>query len=409
MALSDEDCRAAVAAYVEHGRDAVAAARATGQARNTFANRLMRAAERGMMLGEAPAMPGYAVKSVSENVDGKWVKQTKAPGEVFAVPDGMRLKGVSALTDGEGRVIQQWNLARDGGERDPLAIAESLKAAFSSFEPAAIPSIPLRADGEGDKLLNIVPAGDWHFGLHVWGRQAENDWDLKIAEPTIGDAAVEAIQRAPLAGVGVLLGGGDLLHSDSSKNATFKGTPVDVDGRYQKIIEATTRVKVRVIDAMLLRHGRVIVRILPGNHDRDACVAIVYFLKAWYRNDPRVLIDTDPSDFWWMPFGACLFGAAHGDRAKVSKMPGIMASRRAADWGSSRFRYVHGFHLHHSVKFADEDFGVVSEVHQAPIPQDSWHYGEGYMSGRSIQSITYHAGLGEYGRSRVPILDGAKL
>jgi len=35
----------------------------------------------------------------------------------------------------------------------------------------------------------------------------------------------------------------------------------------------------------LLVHG---VRILKGNHDEHAAVAVSYFLLAWYRNEPRV-------------------------------------------------------------------------------------------------------------------------
>lgn len=47
------------------------------------------------------------------------------------------------------------------------------------------------------------------------------------------------------------------------------------------------------------------------------------------------------------------------------------------------------------------------ESHQAPIPQDSWHYGEGFLSGRSLQTITYHSAVGEIGRVRVAMIDAA--
>lgn len=103
-----------------------------------------------------------------------------------------------------------------------------------------------------------------------------------------------------------------------------------------------------------------------------------------------------------------MIGATHGHMVKIKDMPSIMAHRRAADWGTTRYRYVHGFHLHHSAKIATEGNGVVCEVHQAPIPQDAYHYGSGYLSGRSLQAITYHGEFGEIGRVRTAILDGKK-
>ena len=134
--------------------------------------------------------------------------------------------------------------------------------------------------------------------------------------------------------------------------------------------------------AALRRHEHVTLRILPGNHDEHSAVAIAYFLLAWYRNEPRVTVDVDPSLFFWFRFGAVLLGATHGHTVKIAQMPSIMAHRRASDWGETKFRYCHGFHLHHSAKTATEGDGVICEVHQAPIPQDAWHFGAGFLSGR---------------------------
>jgi hypothetical protein len=51
-----------------------------------------------------------------------------------------------------------------------------------------------------------------------------------------------------------------------------------------------------------------------------------------------------------------------------------------------------------------EGQGCVSEVHQSPVPQDGWHYAFGFLSGRSMQSITYHRDFGERARARVAVL-----
>ncbi len=166
-----------------------------------------------------------------------------------------------------------------------------------------------------------------------------------------------------------------------------------------------TRITVRTVDAMLRRHDRILVRILKGNHDEHCAVAIAHFLYAWYRNEPRVAVDLDPSLFWYARFGRVMLAATHGHETKLQDLPGVMAARRAEDWGLTRFRYAHGFHIHHKKLLGFEAGAVVAESRQAPVAQDAWHHGAGFLSGRSIQTITYHRAYGEVSRAREAILD----
>ena len=84
----------------------------------------------------------------------------------------------------------------------------------------------------------------------------------------------------------MVLGGGDLIHSDTNDNKTARsGNALQVDGRYDKVIGAACRLVARTIDAALHTHNRVRVRILKGNHDEHAAVAVAYYLLGWYRNE----------------------------------------------------------------------------------------------------------------------------
>ncbi|ASV83166.1 hypothetical protein CES85_3944 [Ochrobactrum quorumnocens] len=56
-----------------------------------------------------------------------------------------------------------------------------------------------------------------------------------------------------------------------------------------------------------------VLRILPGNHDEDASVAVAYFLLAWYRNEPRVVVDVDLSLFFRFRFGLPIGSSNAGD------------------------------------------------------------------------------------------------
>ena len=334
-------------------------------------------------------------------VTGQSVETKRAPGEAFAVPEGHVIKGESALLDPDGRIVAKWVKTREG--HDPVDVAALLKTAFeglvSHHKPVAAP----RAD---EDLLTLVPLADWHIGMYAWGREAGANWDLDLAERVIGAAVDEVIARSPPSAHVVVLGGGDMLHADNQENRTSRsGNQLDVDGRYPRVVQVAGRMCVRTVERALARGKRVTVRLLRGNHDEHSSTALVYFLLAWFREEPRVSVDVDPSLFWWMRHGDVLLGATHGHTVKIAQMPSIMAHRRAGDWGATRHRYIHGFHLHHKSMLATEGNGCVSEIHQAPIPQDAWHFGSGFLSGRSLQTITYHKRFGEVSRARVAILD----
>lgn len=403
--VSEELLQQAAALFREHGGVSAAAA-AAGIPAGTMSNRVKRAAERGL-LGTEPVLPGFrisktaAVYDAEGNLEREFVQQKPEHGGAFAVPTGHVVKGVSALVDLDGREIVKWVKTREGHE--PVDVIAACKAAMEGYEPAAAPVPAPAASGD---LLTLFPANDWHLGMHAWGKETQENWDLKIAEDRIGQASLDAIERSPPSAQAILLGGGDLIHSDSNENRTARsGNVLQVDGRYQKVVGVACRLKARLAESMLARHGHVTVRILPGNHDEHAAVAVAYFLAAWFRNEPRVTVDLDPSLFFWHRFGKVMLGSTHGHAAKAPDMAQIMAHRRPEDWGVTRYRYVHVFHWHHKKMFATEGCGVITEVHQAPIPQDAYHFGSGFLSGRSLQTITYHRDFGEISRSRVAILD----
>jgi hypothetical protein len=405
--VSDEDLQQAVQVVKALGSQ-VAAAAHLGMSRGGLQSRLRAAALRGFLLDEKPAMPGFRISQVTDTPNGKFVQQKPEHGDAFEVPAGHVIKGVSALVNSEGEEVLKWIKTKEG-QLDPLAIAESLKDAFKDYKGSAKPAkAPPSASAD---ILTVLPCNDWHIGMFAWGKEVGGEnWDLKIAEDTIGQSVEDTVARSPSSGECVVLGGGDLLHADNSENKTSKsGNVLQVDGRYQKVVGVAAKLMVRTTDAALRRHDHVTLRILPGNHDEHSAVAVAYFLLAWYRNEPRVTVDVDPSLFWWRRFGLVMLGATHGHTVKIAQMPAIMAARRPEDWGATKFRYVHGFHLHHAAKIATEGNGVICEVHQAPIPQDAWHFGAGFLSGRSLQAITYHREFGEVGRVRTAILDAKQV
>lgn len=410
MRLPKETIEETAKLYKELGNQR-AVAEKMGIAQSVVSDRLKRASELGLN-GTEPLLEGFRIaKTTAQYRDGKlvgeFVQQRLDIGGKFEMPEGHSVKGVSALVDADGRLVQKWIKTREEQSASDL-MADMMDAytrgEFDSISPAPVIK---RESGQLEDSLTLYPFADLHVGLFSWGRETGTNWDLKISEEVHGKAIADMMDRSPNSRHGVILGGGDLIHSDNNENKTARsGNALQVDGRYQKVLMSAARLMVQAVDRALRKHEQVTVRILPGNHDEHAAVAVAYFLLAWFRDNARVTVDIDPSVFWWMRYGKVMLGATHGHTVKLQDMPQIMAHRRAEDWGATRFRYVHGFHIHHKSKYVTEGHGCICESHQTPTPQDAWHYASGFLSGRSMQSITYSPEFGEVSRVNVAVIDG---
>ncbi|MBO6755488.1 MAG: hypothetical protein JJ902_04125 [Roseibium sp.] len=407
--LSDECLIEAVEALKRAGGVKAQAARDLGLKEATYKKRISIAAKRGLYSPAPPeAPPGMAIKTRTVSmkdgaVKGESIKYGAEPGEVFKAADGHRVKGESALVDPDGRVIAKWVKTAEDVEKSALHAAEVLQNAFQDYRGVAKPLPPPSHPAE--RLLTFYPLSDFHLGLYVWGQETGGEnWNLKKAVDQIYGRFRQLIPLTPSSGECVILGGGDLFHSDTYSNTTRNsGHALDVDGRWSKVLYAGGHLLCRIVELALQHHHKITVRVLPGNHDDQSAIAVAFFLAAHFRLEQRVEVDCDPSLFWWHRFGRVMLGATHGHTVKIAKMPAIMAHRRAEDWGRTSFRYIHGFHLHHSAKTATEGEGVITEIHQSPVPQDAWHFGSGFLSGRSVCGITYHYDAGEIGRVRLPM------
>lgn len=350
------------------------------------------------LLGTSPVLPGYQIKSIAtKGEDGSWVKQTKEHGDKFKVPGGHSIKGVSALVDADGRVIQRW--VKTGAERVDLAI-DAIKEALEAYKGRAelIPQPDFTTEG----LLTVYPIADQHNGLMAWGRETGEDYDLKIGADRLRSTMSQLVSRSPASEEAIILNLGDWTHQDNNKNMTpLSGHILDVDGRYQKVVTTGFHLMTDCIDLALQKHSRVMVVNLPGNHDPNASVVLTLALLALYSKEPRVTIDDDPSDFFFHLHGNTLIGANHGHRMKPADMAMNMAVRKPVEWGKSLYRWCLFGHIHHET--LKEIGGVRCESFQTLAAKDSYSHSHGYNSGQSLNSITLDKEAGEIERCRVNI------
>jgi hypothetical protein len=397
--LSHELALEVVEAVKEHGSQA-AAARALGIAEGTFKNRYKVAVLRGLT-GTKPVLDGFEIRRTSAELDDagnvrrQWVQQKPEAGEEFAVPEGHRVKGVSALVGGDGRVISQW--IKTGDERDPVADVAAIKAALEGLQPAKPVSAPEHYDVD---LITVYPLADMHFGLMSYGRETGQDYDTNKASDRLRKWIGMTVDASPSSGTAVILDVGDTTHADDQTNQTPTSKhQLDVDTRHFRTIEIAVSSLAYAVEYALRRHARVIVRILPGNHSKTSYIAIMFALAERYRNEPRVEVQKVPGEFWVHQFGKCFLAAHHGDKAKPERIVMFLADEYAAAWGKTRHRFLWTGHLH-SHKSADIG-GVVHEQLRAMTARDAYAVANAYVGRSQLQGITLHRLHGEVLRVKV--------
>jgi hypothetical protein len=308
-------------------------------------------------------------------------------------PQGFNVKGTSTLYDEDGQVKIQWVKTQQDG-LDPEEVANVFNEMLADFSAAPV-SPPKEVEAD---LLAVYPIGDPHIGMLAHREEAGEDFDLKIATRDLQKATKMLVERSPNTDEAVVLGLGDFYHSDNPQNRTERGgNALDVDGRWHKVLKVGINLMIELVMSALAKHKHVTVKNICGNHDSNSAHFLGIAMEAYFRNEPRVTIDTSPSKFWYFEFGKILIGSTHGDTAKPEKLPGIMAADQPERWGKANFRYWYTGHIHN--KQAMEFPGVLWESFRTLAAKDAWHSSMGYRSSRDMSCIIHHKEYGEIGRN----------
>lgn len=253
-------------------------------------------------------------------------------------------------------------------------------------------------------VLALYPMGDPHLGMYAWAEETNNDFDCNIAERDLRFAVDDLVYEAPESDIGIILNLGDFFHTDSSENRTNRsGHPLDVDTRWQRLLDIGINVMRYTINKALTKHKTVIVRNNIGNHDERSSVMLATALRLLYENNPRVQIDKSVNAFWYYKFGTNMLGSCHGDNTKPQDLMSIMQIDQRKNLSDVRYCSWHMGHVHHKQIWEFRD-GTV-ESHRTLASRDAWHHKSGYRSARDMQMIMYHIKKGERGRVRSPVFD----
>lgn len=340
-----------------------------------------------------------AVTRALQAVENKASRQGYSPDHdmLRPVPDGFHLKGTSTLYDQDGNQRLQWVKTNIDHERQAELFREAI-AALCETLPKAKPVKPAKSH-ESD-LMACYPVGDHHLGMYAWHEETGRDYDLDKGASLLDGAMTHLIESAPFCDRALLVFLGDYLHYDSKQPLTpTSKNLLDSDGRFQKMVHIAVVSARLAVEKALKRHKSVHVKFIPGNHDPFGSVFLQTCFGQIFADEPRVTVDTSPSEFQYFSHGLNLIGCYHGHRVKMAELPLIMATDQPEKWGGSKFRYWWTGHVHHDQQ---KDFnGCRVESFRVLPPVDAYAHSEGYRSMSDMKSIILHKTFGEVQRTTV--------
>tara|TARA_R100001377_G_scaffold83734_1_gene65785 strand:- start:678 stop:1865 length:1188 start_codon:yes stop_codon:yes gene_type:complete len=309
---------------------------------------------------------------------------------------GFSVKGISTFYDNEGNVSRQWVKT----ERDKEQQLDKLRDAVESITENITPVKAIAAPKLCNKdMMTVYPMGDPHIGMYAWSKETGKDFDCDIARKELLGAMQYLSGGAPNTETALIINLGDFFHADDSSNTTSRSNnPLDVDTRWPRVLELGILSMIDCISLALKKHKKVEVINAIGNHDDHSSIMLSIALKAWFRNEKRVIIRDTIAKHEYIRFGKVLIGVTHGDtmKRKATGMDAIMATDRPEDWAAAVKRYWYTGHIHSSNK--EELTGVLWESFRNLAPNDAWHQAQGYRSGQDMTAIVHHKDHGEVSR-----------
>lgn len=311
------------------------------------------------------------------------------------------IKGRSLYIDEDNNVQRAW-IKTDVKKEDQLrAIEKALENIYARIDGKYNP-LPFKKITNKDLSTSYI-SNDVHAGA-MMGKEYNHDrnWDLKIALDTWKQAADYLFENSPDSDEAVVVDLGDLLEIDDYTNSTKRsGNILDVDGRWDKALEIAQEMMVYICTKALEKHNKVYFYNIDGNHDDTSGVAIRMFIKAYFRNEPRLIVCSDRRNIKYHRFGSVMQPFTHGHELKMGQQAEacFIADIRAMGV-LDQIRHINAHFGHNHKDSVWDGANTKQESHRNLPPSNVWATNMGYRRQvGTMKAIVYHKDHGEISRN----------
>lgn len=254
-------------------------------------------------------------------------------------------------------------------------------------------------DSENALILSL---SDLHLDKKSYWEETGEAGYSQLAATRAIMAAQDIIQRAraghKLTKI-VIIGGNDFFHANSAANTTKKGTPLDVDGRWNQSFKDGLHLMTKIIDIANSVAPVQYITVL-GNHSPEREFYLSVALEAYYRNIKTVSVETVNNVRKYFRFGNNAFLLSHEFGNKEKDLPVIFAVENAKDFAECRYKFILSGHIHSKKETmfvgANEQYGILHKVMPSLSSTDLWHHENLFIGNqKSCIGLVINAEYGE--------------
>tara|TARA_R100001082_G_C4364302_1_gene161027 strand:- start:2590 stop:3720 length:1131 start_codon:yes stop_codon:yes gene_type:complete len=251
------------------------------------------------------------------------------------------------------------------------------------------PKVEKKYEPVDDPIVYEVSLPDVHYGKMDGQTLDESEESyMNVIKDLMNKASGLNIERI------LLPIGNDGMNSEGYSRATTKGTSQQDSAGWQETFVGYCNLMVRAIN-FLARTAPVDVVIIQGNHDYERMFYSGEFLRAFFLNDERVMVDNGYDSRKYYKYGTNMIMFTHGDKEKKAEMPLIMATEQPQMFAETKHREVHCGHLHKEM--VNEYRGIKVRFIPSICGNDEWHKMMGYEAKRTGQAHIWNKERGYEG------------
>ena len=282
------------------------------------------------------------------------------------------------------------------------------------MEKAPMPA-PIIRTSRPDAVMVEASIPDAHFGKLAVNKLSRDVFNLNVSEKRFKQVCEDMLAYYTYlknyCGIEEILVpiGNDLLHVDSYKNTTTRGTPQDVDGFNWEAYDLAVECYIWLLEQL---HNIAPLKVfhVSGNHDREKSRHVVREIMMYFKNYRDVYTDVDPVSRKPYTWGNNFILLTHGDLSEGqtrNDLPLVMATEYDDLWSAHKKREIHLGHLHtrKRLKIMEmyEKQGVMIRWLPSISGTDQWHYDNMYVGNcKAGISFKYHKQHGYMGEELFP-------
>ena len=255
--------------------------------------------------------------------------------------------------------------------------AEDFSKFLKNYKPNKVEINKTKLDSGKDTIDVELSISDFHLAKRYIEGNNDINKRVKLFHDMTKDLMVKTSKVYNIDTV-VFPISNDFFHTDNYQNQTTQGTPQDTIMEYDSEYELGFSMLIDSINIQRTYSNKVIVVLVPGNHDKTKSFYLAHALDIYFSDDKDVEFLRDSSPVKALTLGNTFIGYHHGN-CKIESLPLLFATHSiwGKMFGNSKYQEVHTGDKHHYM--AKEIKGCRIQQMPSLSDADRWHRDSGYV------------------------------